>query len=401
MKINPENIDQLFQQAAQQNQLEPPAEMMQRVLDQWQQMGGGSASEAGQNAPDVQAAAKGAGSKVTGLANGKFVGGLSLGKAFVAAMVVAGVSVAVWMGVKSENVVTPLRQNGVAVTEQGNGADAGAAELPIVQQENQEFVDNGMNDAGNTAVAASPEKIDVQGDFVHSGNHSQGKLNDKLEVNVGGSGKSVAEMGAVELNSSGDKVSGSDAGVKVNAKLATASKIAASKPLELEISATDKTYTVRLEKRWEDSGEVRIDWGLGQGFTAQRSKEIFVQRSAKLRVMVQIMRNGKVVKSGEEMLVVEPHGDAAEILVPEIITRNGDGLNDEFYVGMPQPEYFEVMVMDKVNRVVFRSNDSEARWNGLKNGMKVEAGEYAVMVAYRYSNQKKLNYVRQILIVQD
>ena len=400
MKINPENIDQLFQQAAQQNQVEPPAEMMQRVLDQWQQMGGGSTSQAVEKGADVQAQTNGAASNVAGLAKGKIAGGLSLSKAIVAAVVVAGVSAAVWMGVNSDNGITPLRQNGVAGTEQGIAADASAKELTSEQQEYDVVVADDMRKAGNTAVAESPEKLNAAGEHTVGGNQSHGKLSEKLDVNMNGSGRNAVEVNAVEAGSVGDKATDivSKAGVK---STTLAPKVVVSKPLEFEISLSDKAYVVRVEKRWEDSGELRIDWGLGQGFSVQKSREIFVQRSVKLRVLVQIVRNGKLVKSGEEILVVDPHGDATEILVPEIITRNGDGLNDEFYVSMPQPEYFEVMVMDKVNRVVFRSNDTEARWNGLKNGMKVEAGEYAVMVAYRYSNQKKINYVRQILIVQD
>lgn len=371
--------------------------MMQRVLDQWQQMGAGSASEVSQHGKDVQATAHEIGSKVSGLAKGKLVGGLSLGKAIVAAVVIAGVSAAVWVGVKSDNVVTPFRQNGVDATAQPNAANA--------SPEKNEKINGGEMEVGSNAesmnATASKERNNLQGDPLMANVASHGKLNEKLDFPVSGSGKNAVEAKGVETAE--DKVAAVDAVQKVANKTTSVSPklVVVSKPLEVEISVSDKAYVVRVEKRWEDSGEVRIDWGLGQGFTVQRSKEIFVQRTVKLKVLVQVVRIGKVVKSGEEMLVVEPHGDAAEILVPEIITRNGDGLNDDFYVSMPQPEYFEIMIMDKSNRVVYRSNDWDAKWNGLKSGIKVESGEYAVMLAYRYSNQKKLNYVRQILIIQD
>lgn len=310
-----------------------------------------------------------------------------------------GAAAAVWLAVNPENESSlPLEKNSTTVATAPKESAVSGEQKPSTS----ELKSNAGGNAANWEM--DPHDGVPMEDGVRM-NRPENLRDEAMVFSDPSSGLNGDKNGAGNENAAGSAADNAAAGKNTprgNMRTYVPKIWPEQKPLEFVILESGNTYTVNLDKAWEDSGEVRIDWGLGTGYVLLRSKSIFLQESMNLNVRVQIVRNGKIIRTANQQLKVEAVGDgSSEIMVPEIITRNGDGLNDEFYVKMPKPEYFELMVMDKSNRILFRSNDEMVRWNGMKNGLKVEEGEYAVLVAYRYSNQKKLMYVRQILIVKD
>jgi hypothetical protein len=92
---------------------------------------------------------------------------------------------------------------------------------------------------------------------------------------------------------------------------------------------------------------------------------------------------------------ISPAGDATDIFVPDVFTPNGDGFNEEFYIGMAQPQMFDMCVFDLNNRLIFRSDNYDARWKGLCGASVCPEGVYRVVVSYKYSGDKSLKYARK------
>jgi hypothetical protein len=94
-------------------------------------------------------------------------------------------------------------------------------------------------------------------------------------------------------------------------------------------------------------------------------------------------------------VTISPTGDATDIFVPDVFTPNGDGLNEEFYIGMAQPQMFDMCVFDFNNRLIFRSDKYDAKWKGYCGSSLCPEGIYRVVISYKYSGDKSLKYARK------
>jgi gliding motility-associated-like protein len=50
--------------------------------------------------------------------------------------------------------------------------------------------------------------------------------------------------------------------------------------------------------------------------------------------------------------------------VPNIITPNGDGINDEWIIDLDQPQFYQAIVYNRSGRKVYQSNDNALGWDG-------------------------------------
>ena len=152
-----------------------------------------------------------------------------------------------------------------------------------------------------------------------------------------------------------------------------------------------------------------IDWGDGKVEKAKSSsgnkwvaKHRYFPRTNRKFAVVLVEYRDIELKSRSILaktdVYIEPTN--AEEIIPEIITPNGDGYNDEFYVKIPSPEYFELLIFDKSNAVVFRSNSPEERWVARDKNLAVMEGEYRILLTLKYSGEPSHRFIRKRLIVQ-
>jgi len=52
------------------------------------------------------------------------------------------------------------------------------------------------------------------------------------------------------------------------------------------------------------------------------------------------------------------------IQIPNIITPNGDGLNDQWVIGLDRPQFFDVVIYNRWGQVVYESKDFSQFWDG-------------------------------------
>lgn len=92
--------------------------------------------------------------------------------------------------------------------------------------------------------------------------------------------------------------------------------------------------------------------------------------------------------------------ELSEPVIPNVITPNNDGLNDKWDIQIKGEVYFNAKVLGNNNSIIFQSNNSDLKWNGLDiHGNIVPEGSYIYIVEYKFPNQKvesKTGYIQLI-----
>ena len=70
------------------------------------------------------------------------------------------------------------------------------------------------------------------------------------------------------------------------------------------------------------------------------------------------------------------------IRVPNVFTPNGDGINDEFKVSFRSIKDFEMIIVNRWGRPVYKSTNVYDGWNGKIGGSKAAPGVYYYVVSY-------------------
>jgi gliding motility-associated-like protein len=76
---------------------------------------------------------------------------------------------------------------------------------------------------------------------------------------------------------------------------------------------------------------------------------------------------------------IKQEKQSIEVVLPNVFSPNNDGQHDEFFIDFKDYEIqdFNMVIMDKSNKVVYTSNDPKFNWNGMDlNGNPVQPGTY-------------------------
>ncbi len=104
--------------------------------------------------------------------------------------------------------------------------------------------------------------------------------------------------------------------------------------------------------------------------------------------LVSIFSNG-CKDSTMTKVEVSPSISISEIMIPTVFTPNGDGKNDAYYVTIPEPKNFEMMVFDKGKKMIFSTTKFRDSWNGNCFGEPCIDGNYEVVIKTQYSGEKE------------
>lgn len=104
--------------------------------------------------------------------------------------------------------------------------------------------------------------------------------------------------------------------------------------------------------------------------------------------VVSIFSNG-CKDSAMTKIEVSPSISTNEIMIPTVFTPNGDGKNDVYYITIPEPNNFELMIFDKGKKMIFSTTKLRDSWNGNCYGVPCKDGNYEVVIKTQYSGEKE------------
>lgn len=88
-----------------------------------------------------------------------------------------------------------------------------------------------------------------------------------------------------------------------------------------------------------------------------------------------------------------------EDFIPNAITINRDGVNEEFYpVIMKVVEDYRMMIYNRWGEMIFNTSNQYDKWDGTYQGKKVAQGVYYYTISYSY-NQKNPNYHGTVTVI--
>lgn len=125
--------------------------------------------------------------------------------------------------------------------------------------------------------------------------------------------------------------------------------------------------------------------------SAENRLEAFVKPDVTTTYSVVVKYGGKgcVITDSVTVFVKD---EIAEVIVPNIFTPNGDGVNDDFYVSAKAIKSFNVKIFDRWGNKVFESFDAGFRWNGFseKDAIELPNGVFTYAIEYtELSTNKK------------
>ncbi len=117
--------------------------------------------------------------------------------------------------------------------------------------------------------------------------------------------------------------------------------------------------------------------------------------------LVLILRHSTGCVDSQVFWVQAPKVEIPNYVIPDVITPNGDGLNDQFYVEFDRyPERYELLIFDQLNRLVFRSENPRESWKAQCYQTPCPAGLYRVVLTTQFEGQTETKVNRQPLLIK-
>jgi gliding motility-associated-like protein len=117
--------------------------------------------------------------------------------------------------------------------------------------------------------------------------------------------------------------------------------------------------------------------------------------------LVLILRHSTGCVDSQVFWVQAPKVEIPNYVIPDVITPNGDGLNDQFYVEFDRyPQRYELLIFDQLNRLVFRSEDPRENWKAQCYQTPCPAGLYRVVLTTQFEGQTEPKVNRQPLLIK-
>ena len=122
--------------------------------------------------------------------------------------------------------------------------------------------------------------------------------------------------------------------------------------------------------------QTKVEWNFGDGQFSTELNPVHVYATAgKYKVTLMLISKDNEVY--EETKTIEIKTSSSIDNIPNVITPNGDRINDQFVIKTTDIETFTIVINDQFGNKIFESNDQNFAWDGTNmNGDLVEKGMY-------------------------
>ena len=138
----------------------------------------------------------------------------------------------------------------------------------------------------------------------------------------------------------------------------------------LNALVTHSIYNYNFESNALNS--VKIEWNFGDGHSSKLANPTHVY-SEPGEYLVTLTLTSSDNEVYEETKIVEIETSGSIDKIPNVITPNGDRINDQFMITTNEIESFNIVITDQLGNKIYESNDVNFAWDGTDmNGKTVE-----------------------------
>lgn len=279
-----------------------------------------------------------------------------------------------------KNIVT------VESTKESDKPEQSTKEINSASNEGMNNEEVVINDRNTTE---SKEKIEVNKVNFNSDNAESSEQIDKETATTSRLKETSEDEKSVDQKDNTDKVK--EDAVEDKSK----EKVKPALPeliLEPSLSSQENQY-VSFDLKSENIEEVI--WSFGDGhISTDRKPEHFYDEAGTYEIKV-TGRNGEREISKTINLSVYIEGEF--INLPNAFSPNGDRNNDLLYVKSKGIEEFQITILNDEQKVVYKSNDINFKWDGtLNTGIPAPEGNYVYMIVAKDKQGNKINKYQRL-----
>ena len=311
-----------------------------------------------------------AGTAGTGAATGMSL----LMKGLIAGGIVAATVTGIYLFSDSTEQEVPLENNLVVNDQTDNSTNNISVDQAPVQDENLlgNTID-GLNDAGENRNTELNDEVNNPVEENDEAENHGGVIADNGEGSSGGASVDESNRGGNENNDvAADVNQGNEQNVDPILPDPVEEKhISSELSFESGNEFAPTTYTFHANSE----NARRVEWVFEDGTVLEGEDVTFTfEKPGKYAVTMMVYGNGE---SDNETVEIVIKSSASINTLPNIITPNGDRMNDFFAISTTDIETFEIKITDLQGKVLFESTDVNFRWYGTDlSGEQLSKGVY-------------------------
>lgn len=139
------------------------------------------------------------------------------------------------------------------------------------------------------------------------------------------------------------------------------------------------------------------NYGDGESGSGNPATHIYPDINASYTARVVVFRSAGCMDSGTCPVVTRQRRQTLSI--PDVFTPNGDGINDELVIVLPEVTQFHQVVTDLRGKQVYVSDNPSVRWNGKCASVDCPPGRYRVTISYKLSSATKATTFTKTIIL--
>ncbi len=132
------------------------------------------------------------------------------------------------------------------------------------------------------------------------------------------------------------------------------------------------------------NGSTQWNWSFGDSTSSASQNPTHIYPGSGTYTVVLTVSNGTGC-SGSAVKVIEILGD---IVIPNVFSPNGDGINDFFKIKSNGLKTYDLVILNRWGERVFASSSAQDHWDGTQNGKRVPDGVYFYVLNATSTNKE-------------
>ncbi len=130
-------------------------------------------------------------------------------------------------------------------------------------------------------------------------------------------------------------------------------------------SISVKTFDSKFKYQFNANAQnaVKIIWHFGDGESSNKENPThFYESAGEYEVTLTLISEDNEMYEEQQIIVIQPESSIDNI--PNVITPNGDRINDEFIIKTTNIDEFNIVIKDQMGNIVFKSDNKNFTWDG-------------------------------------